>query len=68
MTKTIALLTVLNVAVGTAAYAGPPSTVSFATSSPSLTSTNVGATFRGGGLDTTNPNLPGATGRTIVRG
>ena len=68
MTKKIALLTVLNVAVGTAAYAGTPSTVSFVSSSPSPTSSNVGARTRGGGLGATNPDVPGATGRTIVPG
>jgi hypothetical protein len=68
MSKTIALLTVLNVAVGTAAYAGPPPTVSVAPSSPSPTSGNVGTKIRGGGLDATNPTARGATGRTMVPG
>jgi hypothetical protein len=68
MTKMIALLTVLTVAAGTAACAGPPSTVSSAPSSPSITSTDAGAKIRGGGLDATNPKVPGATGRTIVWG
>jgi hypothetical protein len=68
MTKTIALLTALSVAVGTAACAGPPSTVSFAPSSPSPMSGNVGTKIRAGGSDATNPNVPGATGRTIVQG
>lgn len=68
MTKIMAALTALSVALGTAACMAPPSTVSSAPTSPSPTSTNAGAKVGGGGLDAANPKVPGATGSTIVQG
>jgi hypothetical protein len=67
MKRTITLLTVLNVAFGAAAYAAPPAAGSLASSSSPRTA-NPGTQVGGGGLDPTNPDVPGATGRTIVPG
>jgi hypothetical protein len=72
MTKFVTTLTVMTFALGAAAYAGTPATVkspavsanSPATQSTSLTYSSTISPFG----DAANPNVPGATGRTIVPG
>jgi hypothetical protein len=73
MAKFVTALTVLTFALGAAAYAGTPSTPTSATAgspnapaqqSTSLTYSNTVSLFG----DASNPNVPGATGRTIVPG
>lgn len=57
MTRMIATLTVLSFVLGTAAYAD--------SSVPASTSAMPG---KRGHIAASNPNLPGATGRTVIRG
>jgi hypothetical protein len=73
MAKFVTALTVLTFALGAAAYAGTPSTSTPATAGAanvpaqqpaSLTYSNTVPLFG----DAANPNVPGATGRTLVPG
>jgi len=59
MKKTIALLTILPMVMGTAAYAASPDTITGRPSAASLQRNSQGPT---------DPHVPGATGRTIVVG
>jgi uncharacterized iron-regulated membrane protein len=63
MNRMIATLTAVNVLLGTAAYAGTSAPAG--SSASQLASVGPGARNR---LAVTNPNVPGATGRTIVPG
>lgn len=62
MTKIIIALTVLTSVLGSAAYAGATMTDSSAS-----VSTSVMPRERGN-IAASDPNVPGATGRTIIRG
>ena len=67
MNRMTKVLTVICVALNTAACTETPtpaSTASIASSSVRLGSEST----NGGASDVTNPNIPGATGRTIVLG
>ena len=59
MKKTIALVAILTGVIGTAAFAASPS---------SVTATHQRASLQRNNQDPTDPNVPGATGRTIVIG
>ncbi len=74
MGKMVTLLAVMTFGLGTAAYAGTPSaatsTVATSSNAPSprttsLTYSNTSSVFGGAAG---NPDVPGATGQTIVRG
>ena len=72
MSKFVTALTVLTFSLGAAAYAGTPATVTSPAASsrspaPQRTSLTYSNTIPLFG-DAANPNVPGATGRTIVRG
>ncbi len=74
MGKVVTVLTALTLAMGTAAYAGTPVSVNRAApvstqgqsqQASSLTYSNTSSLFDAGAG---NPDVPGATGRTIVPG
>jgi hypothetical protein len=72
MAKFVTALTAMTFALGAAAYAGTPATVKTPAASanspaPQPTSLSYSSTSSPF-VDAANPNLPGATGRTIVPG
>ena len=72
MTRIMTALTILTLALGSAAYAGAPSSVlpptAASANSPTPTSGAYISESRMISSYATNPNFPGATGRVIVRG
>jgi hypothetical protein len=74
MTRFMTALTILTLALGSAAHAGAPSSVapptSAATNSPTPTPTSraYSSESRMFSSNAADPNFPGATGRVIVRG
>jgi hypothetical protein len=72
MAKFVTTLTVMTLALGTAAYAGTPATVkspAASANSPTPQSTSLSYSSTSSPfVDAANPNVPGATGQTIVPG
>jgi hypothetical protein len=72
MTRIMTALTILTLALGSAAHAGTPSSVlpqtAASTNSPTPTSSAYSSESRMLRGYAANPNFPGATGRVIVRG
>jgi hypothetical protein len=68
MNKMITALASLSLALGTAACASTPQPVSSAATPSSYAALGSGNATTAGTTDAANPNVPGATGRTIVPG